>query len=91
MDKYRTAKKDGQKWLSDLEAEEREKTGIRTLRIKYSRVFGYCIEVTNSFKDKVPDYYQRKQTLTGSERYSTEKLRQIEEQISGAEDRLGSL
>ena len=91
VDKYRTAKKDGQKWLSDLEAEEREKTGIRTLRIKYSRVFGYCIEVTNSFKDKVPDYYQRKQTLTGSERYSTEKLRQIEEQISGAEDRLGSL
>ena len=86
VDKYRTAKKDGQKWLSDLEAEEREKTGIRTLRIKYSRVFGYCIEVTNSFKDKVPDYYQRKQTLTGSE-----KLRQIEEQISGAEDRLGSL
>ena len=91
VDKYRTAKKDGQKWLTDLEAEEREKTGIRTLRIKYSRVFGYCIEVTNSFKDKVPDYYQRKQTLTGSERYSTEKLRQIEEQISGAEDRLGSL
>ena len=91
VDKYRTAKKDGQKWLSDLEAEEREKTGIRTLRIKYSRVFGYCIEVTNSFKDKVPDYYQRKQTLTGSERYSTEKLQQIEEQISGAEDRLGSL
>lgn len=91
VDKYRAAKKDGQKWLSDLEAEEREKTGIRTLRVKYSRVFGYCIEVTNSFKDKVPDYYQRKQTLTGSERYSTDKLRQIEEQITGAEDRLGSL
>ncbi|MGI6056770.1 MAG: DNA mismatch repair protein MutS [Bilifractor sp.] len=91
VDKYRAAKKDGQKWLSDLEAEEREKTGIRTLRVKYSRVFGYCIEVTNSFKDKVPDYYQRKQTLTGSERYSTEKLRQIEEQITGAEDHLGSL
>ena len=91
VDKYRAAKKDGQKWLSDLEAEEREKTGIRTLRVKYSRVFGYCIEVTNSFKDKVPDYYQRKQTLTGSERYSTDKLRQIEEQITGAEDRVGSL
>ncbi|MGN0361986.1 MAG: DNA mismatch repair protein MutS [Bilifractor sp.] len=91
VDQYRSAKKDGQKWLSDLEAKERERTGIKTLRVKYSRVFGYCIEVTNSFKDKVPSDYQRKQTLTGSERYTTDALRQIEEQIVGAEDRLGSL
>ncbi|MCC6095105.1 MAG: DNA mismatch repair protein MutS, partial [Eubacterium sp.] len=91
VDQYRSAKKDGQKWLSDLEAQERERTGIKTLRVKYSRVFGYCIEVTNSFKDKVPADYQRKQTLTGSERYTTDHLKQIEEQIVGAEDRLGSL
>lgn len=91
VDSFREAKKNGQKWLSDLEAEEREKTGIKTLRVKYSRVFGYCIEVTNSFKDKVPEEYMRKQTLTGSERYTTVRLKEIEEQIVGAEDRLGSL
>nr|WP_027870769.1 DNA mismatch repair protein MutS [[Eubacterium] cellulosolvens] len=91
VDSFREAKKNGQKWLSDLEAEEREKTGIKTLRVKYSRVFGYCIEVTNSFKDRVPEEYMRKQTLTGSERYTTVRLKEIEEQIVGAEDRLSSL
>ncbi|MDO4622889.1 MAG: DNA mismatch repair protein MutS [Eubacteriales bacterium] len=91
VDGYRAAKRDGQSWLADLEAEEREKTGIKTLRVKYSRVFGYCIEVTNSFKDKVPEYYTRKQTLTGSERYTTDRLKEIEEQIVGADDHLSSL
>lgn len=91
VDDYRSAKQDGQKWLSDLEQEEREKTGIKTLRIRYSRVFGYCIEVTNSFKDKVPDYYVRRQTLTGSERYTTERLQEIEQKIAGADEHLTSL
>ena len=91
VDEFRSAKTDGQKWLSDLEAEEREKTGIKTLRIRYSRVFGYCIEVTNSFKDKVPDYYVRRQTLTGSERYTTDKLHSIEEKIIGADEHLTAL
>lgn len=91
VDDYRAAKQDGQKWLSDLEQEEREKTGIKTLRVRYSRVFGYCIEVTNSFKDKVPDYYVRRQTLTGSERYTTERLQEIEQKITGADEHLTSL
>ncbi|MEE8885585.1 MAG: DNA mismatch repair protein MutS [Eubacteriales bacterium] len=91
VDSYRSAKTDGQKWLSELEEEEREKTGIKTLRIRYSRVFGYCIEVTNSFKDKVPDYYVRRQTLTGSERYTTDKLHSIEEKILGADEHLTAL
>ena len=91
VDDYRSAKQDGQKWLSDLEQEEREKTGIKTLRIRYSRVFGYCIEVTNSFQDKVPDYYVRRQTLTGSERYTTERLQEIEQKIAGADEHLTSL
>jgi len=91
VDNYRSAQRDGKSWLSDLEQEEREKTGIKTLKVKFSRVFGYCIEVTNSFKDKVPDYYMRKQTLTGSERYTTDRLKEIEETIMGAEDRLTSL
>ncbi len=91
VDAYREAKNDGHKWLNDLEQEEREKTGIKTLRVKYSRVFGYCIEVTNSFKDKVPESYIRRQTLTGAERYTTDRLKEIEEQISGADDHLSTL
>ena len=91
VDTYRAASRDGKKWIAELEAEEREKTGIRTLRIKNTRVFGYCIEVTNSFKDQVPDHYIRRQTLTGSERYTTEKLREIEEKVMGAEEKLASL
>ena len=91
VDAYRAAGRDGKKWLAELEAEEREKTGIRTLRVKFNKVFGYCIEVTNSFKDKVPDYYVRKQTLTGSERYTTDRLREIEEAVLGSEEKLSSL
>ena len=58
-------------WLSELEASEREKTGIKNMKVKYNKVFGYYLEVTNSFKDLVPDYYTRKQTLTNAERYIT--------------------
>lgn len=91
VDSYRAAQKDGHKWLADLEEEEKEKTGIRNLRVKYNKVFGYCIEVTNSFKDKVPDYYVRRQTLAGAERYTTDRLNQVQEKILGAEEHLNTL
>ncbi len=91
IDKYRHAKQDGKQWISDLESSERQKTGIRTLKIKYNKVFGYCIEVTNSFKDKVPDSYTRKQTLVNAERYITPELKKIEDTVLGAEDRLYSM
>ncbi len=91
VDQYREARKNGRKWLGDLEQEEREKTGIRTLKIKFNKVFGYCIEVTNSFKDQVPDYFIRRQTLTNAERYTTARLKEVEESVLGAEERLSSL
>ncbi len=91
VDTYRRAGTDGKKWLLELEAREREETGIHTLKVKYNRIFGYCIEVTNSFKDKVPERYTRKQTLTGSERYTTTELKELEQKILGAEERLTSL
>ena len=78
-------------WLAQLEAEEREKTGIKNLKIKYNKVFGYYFEVTNSFKDLVPDYFIRKQTLTNAERYTTDRLKELEDIILGAEDKLFSL
>ena len=87
-DRLRLAKTEGKEWLASLEAEEREKTGIKNLRIKYNQVFGYYLEVTNSFKDLVPDYYVRKQTLTNAERYTTERLKELEDVILGAEDKL---
>ena len=91
VDGYRAAKTEGTGWLARLEAEEREKTGIHTLRVKYNRVFGYCIEVTNSFKNMVPDRYTRKQTLTGAERYTTPELKELEDKILGAQDKLYTL
>ncbi len=91
VDKYRQSKTEGKNWLAQLEAQEREKTGIRNLKIKYNKVFGYYLEVTNSFKDLVPDYYMRKQTLTNAERYITPELKELEDMILGAEDRLYSL
>ena len=91
VDRLRSASTDGKKWLADLEASEREKTGIKNLRIKYNKVFGYCLEVTNSFKEQVPDYYIRKQTLTNAERYITPELKELEDTILGSEDRLVSL
>lgn len=91
IDSLRNAKSEGKNWLAQLEAEDRERTGIKNLRIKYNRVFGYYFEVTNSFKDMVPDDYIRKQTLTNAERYTTEKLKELEDTILNAEDKLFSL
>ena len=91
VDNFRQAKTKGKTWLAELEASEREKTGIRTLKIKYNKVFGYYLEVTNSFKDMVPDYYTRKQTLTNAERYITPRLKELEDMILGAEDKLYAL
>ena len=91
VDRLRNAKSDGKMWLAELEANEREKTGIKTLKIKYNKVFGYYLEVTNSFKDQVPDYYTRKQTLANAERYTIPKLKELEDTILGAEDRLYAL
>lgn len=91
VDKLRKAKTEGKTWLADLEAREKENTGIKNLRIKYNKVFGYYLEVTNSFKDLVPDYYTRKQTLTNAERYITPELKELEDMILGSEDKLVSL
>ena len=88
MDRLRKAKTDGKSWLADLEAKEREKTGIKNLKIKYNKVFGYYLEVTNSFKDMVPDYFTRKQTLANAERFITPELKELEDVILGAEDKL---
>ena len=90
-DKLRQAKTEGKTWLAELEAGEREKTGIKNLKIKYNKVFGYYFEVTNSFKDLVPDYFVRKQTLANAERYTTDKLKELEDMILGAEDKLFTL
>ncbi len=91
VDKLRAAKTEGKTWLAELEASEKEKTGIKNLRIKYNKVFGYYLEVTNSFKDMVPDYFIRKQTLTNAERYITPELKELEDTILGSEERLTSL
>lgn len=88
VDHLRKAKTDGKSWLADLEAKEREKTGIKNLKIKYNKVFGYYLEVTNSFKDMVPDYFTRKQTLANAERFITPELKELEDVILGAEDKL---
>ena len=90
-DKLRHAKTEGKTWLAKLEQEEKEKTGIKNLRIKFNKVFGYYFEGTNSFKDLVPDYFVRKQTLANAERYTTDRLKELEDIILGAEDRLFSL
>ncbi|MCD7777544.1 MAG: DNA mismatch repair protein MutS [Clostridiales bacterium] len=91
VDKLNEAKENGSKWVTRLETDEKEKTGIKNLRIKYNKVFGYFIEVTNSYKDMVPERYIRKQTLTGSERYITSELKEIEEVILGAEEKVTDL
>nr|MCR4605877.1 DNA mismatch repair protein MutS [Eubacterium sp.] len=91
VDKLRQAKTKGKDWIAELEAEEKENTGIKNLRIKYNKVFGYYLEVTKSNIDQVPKDWIRKQTLVNAERYSTEKLNELEETILGAQDRLYSL
>ncbi len=91
IDKLRHAKTEGKGWLMELEAKERERTGIKNLRIKYNKVFGYYLEVTNSYRDMVPDDYVRKQTLTNAERFITADLKELEDIILGAEDKLVAL
>lgn len=91
IDMLREAKTQGRKWLMDLEAEDQQRTGIKNLRIKYNKVFGYYFEVTNSFKNLVPPDYQRKQTLVGAERYTSDKLKSLEDTILNAEDKLNTL
>lgn len=91
VDRLREAKTDGTKWLTDLESAEREKTDIKNLRVRYNKVFGYYIEVTNSALGKVPDTYIRKQTLTNCERFITPELKKIEDALLGAKDRLENL
>lgn len=93
VDKLRRAKTDGKGWLADLEAKERERTGVKTLKIKFNKNFGYCIEITNSYKNsfQMPEDYTRKQTLTNAERYITPELKEIEMMILGSEDKLYTL
>ncbi len=91
VDRLRKARTEGKNWLAQLEQKERERTGIKTLKIKYSHVFGYCFEVSNTFKELVPDDYVRRQTLVNAERFTSEKLKEMEETILGAEDRLSNL
>ena len=91
IDHFREAGKNGKQWLAQMEEDEKEKTGIKNLRIKYSNVFGYSFEVTNSFKDKVPEYFIRKQTLTNCERYTTPELKELEDTILNAQDKLNNL
>ena len=91
VDRLRKAKTEGKKWLAELEAKERERTGIKNLKIKYNKVFGYYLEVTNSYKDLVPADYQRKQTLANAERYIIPELKELEDTILGAEDKLYAL
>jgi len=91
IDMLRNAKCDGKQWLAQLEEEDRERTGIKNLKIKYNKVFGYYFEVTNSFKDMVPEDYIRKQTLANAERYTTPKLKEMEDTILNAEEKLYTL
>ena len=91
IDSLRSAKTEGKNWLAQLENEDRERTGIKNLKIKYNKVFGYYFEVTNSFKDMVPEDFIRKQTLANAERYTTPRLKELEDTILNAEDKLVTL
>ena len=91
IDKLKLATTDGKSWLMKLEKEEKEKTGIKSLKVGFNKVFGYYIEVTNTYKNLVPETYIRKQTLTNGERYITEELKNIENQILGAEEKVVKL
>ena len=91
IDRLRSAKHDGKQWLAQLEEEDRERTGIKNLKIKYNKVFGYYFEVTNSYKNLVPEDYIRKQTLANAERYTTPRLKELEDTILNAEDKLQTL
>lgn len=91
VDKFRLSRTEGKTWLAELEAREKEKTGIKNLRVRYNKVFGYYLEVTNSYKELVPENWTRKQTLANAERYITPELKELEDMILGAEDKLAAL
>jgi len=91
VDRLRSAKRDGKQWLAQLEEQDRARTGIKNLKIKYNKVFGYYFEVTNSYKNMVPEDYIRKQTLANAERYTTPRLKELEDTILNAEDKLTGL
>ena len=91
IDRLRSAKTEGKTWLAQLEQKEKDSTGIKSLKIKYNKVFGYYIEVTNTFKDMVPEHYIRKQTLANAERYITDELKNLEDIILGAEEKLSGI
>ena len=91
VDKFRLSRTEGKTWLAELEAREKEKTGIKNLRVRYNKVFGYYLEVTNSYKELVPEDWTRKQTLANAERYITTELKHLEDIILGAEDKLAAL
>lgn len=91
LDELREIKTSGTSWLIKIEEKEKEKTGIKNLKIKYNKIFGYYFDVTNSYLNLVPDYFIRKQTLANSERYITEELKEIEEKILGADLKISEL
>ena len=91
IDNLRRAKTEGKNWLAELENAERERTGIKNLRVKYNKVFGYYLEVTKSYLNMVPEDYIRKQTLTNAERYTMPRLKELEDTILNAEDKLCTL
>ncbi|MBO4608687.1 MAG: DNA mismatch repair protein MutS [Lachnospiraceae bacterium] len=91
IDKLRIAKTEGKKWLAQLEESEKERTGIKTLKIKYHKAFGFYFEITNSFLDKVPDDYIRRQTLTNCERFTSAALKELEDTVLNAEEKIRNL
>lgn len=91
VDRLRNASRDGKSWLAELESKERERTGIKNLKIKYNKVFGYYLEVTNSYLNLVPEDYMRKQTMSNGERFITPELKEMENTILGAEEKLVAL
>ncbi len=91
IDSLRNAKTEGKNWLAQLEEDDRERTGIKNLKIKYNKVFGYYFEVTNSYQNLVPEDYIRKQTLANAERYTNARLKELEDSILNAEDKLFTL
>jgi len=91
LDELREVSKNGKSWIARLENEEKKKTGISSLKVNYNRVFGYYIEVTSRYKDKIPEYYIRKQTLVNSERYISPQLKEFEAKVLGAEERIKNL
>jgi DNA mismatch repair protein MutS len=91
LDELRNVSRDGKSWIARLEADEKKTTGIPSLKIGYNKVFGYYLEITKTHKDKVPEHYIRKQTLVNSERYISPKLKEYENKVLGAEERIKNL